>query len=149
MKRMLFNATHQEELRVAIVDGQKLIDIDIEKCKEEGVRYILVSINSFSEEYFSELEDCFMGYMELDNNTTGEVFEPKAVANKSDLSSDCEQVIANIIDLEEMRIYWADMPVSKSYGYNNIKFNFKGFKTNELRNFRSTICTRFLPRLAA
>jgi ribonuclease E len=30
MKRMLFNATHAEELRVAIVDGQKLIDLDIE-----------------------------------------------------------------------------------------------------------------------
>jgi ribonuclease E len=30
MKRMLFNATHQEELRVAIVDGQKLLDMDIE-----------------------------------------------------------------------------------------------------------------------
>jgi len=30
MKRMLFNATHSEELRVAIVDGQKLIDLDIE-----------------------------------------------------------------------------------------------------------------------
>ena len=30
MKRMLFNATHPEELRVAIVDGQKLIDLDIE-----------------------------------------------------------------------------------------------------------------------
>lgn len=30
MKRMLFNATHQEELRVAIVDGQELLDLDIE-----------------------------------------------------------------------------------------------------------------------
>jgi Ribonuclease G/E len=26
MKRMLFNATQAEELRVAIVDGQKLVD---------------------------------------------------------------------------------------------------------------------------
>ena len=32
MKRMLFNATHAEELRVAIVDGQKLIDLDIESA---------------------------------------------------------------------------------------------------------------------
>ncbi len=32
MKRMLFNATHPEELRVAIVDGQKLIDLDIESA---------------------------------------------------------------------------------------------------------------------
>jgi len=32
MKRMLFNATHAEELRVAIVDGQKLLDLDIESA---------------------------------------------------------------------------------------------------------------------
>ena len=30
MKRMLINATHQEELRVAMVDGQRLYDLDIE-----------------------------------------------------------------------------------------------------------------------
>ena len=30
MKRMLFNATHPEELRVAIVDGQKVLELDIE-----------------------------------------------------------------------------------------------------------------------
>ncbi len=35
MKRMLFNATQQEELRVAIVDGQKLIDLDIESAARE------------------------------------------------------------------------------------------------------------------
>ena len=32
MKRMLFNATHAEELRVAIVEGQKLLDLDIESA---------------------------------------------------------------------------------------------------------------------
>ncbi len=36
MKRMLFNATHSEELRVATVDGQKLIDIDIESAGREN-----------------------------------------------------------------------------------------------------------------
>jgi ribonuclease E len=35
MKRMLFNATQSEELRVAIVDGQKLIDLDIETAGKE------------------------------------------------------------------------------------------------------------------
>ena len=34
MKRMLFNATQAEELRVAIVDGQKLIDLDIESASK-------------------------------------------------------------------------------------------------------------------
>jgi ribonuclease E len=35
MKRMLINATQQEELRVAIVDGQTLYDIDIEQPSKE------------------------------------------------------------------------------------------------------------------
>jgi len=35
MKRMLINATQQEELRVAIVDGQSLYDIDIEQPSKE------------------------------------------------------------------------------------------------------------------
>ena len=35
MKRMLFNATQPEELRVAIVNGQTLIDLDIESISKE------------------------------------------------------------------------------------------------------------------
>lgn len=35
MKRMLINATHEEEVRVALVDGQKLIDLDIEHRSHE------------------------------------------------------------------------------------------------------------------
>jgi ribonuclease E len=35
MKRMLINATHEEELRVALVDGQKLYDLDIENRARE------------------------------------------------------------------------------------------------------------------
>jgi ribonuclease E len=35
MKRMLFNATQAEELRVAIVEGQKLVDLDIESAGQE------------------------------------------------------------------------------------------------------------------
>lgn len=35
MKRMLINATHREELRVALVDGQRLYDLDIEHRTRE------------------------------------------------------------------------------------------------------------------
>jgi len=35
MKRMLFNATQPEELRVAMVDGQRLYDLDIESSTRE------------------------------------------------------------------------------------------------------------------
>lgn len=38
MKRMLINATHAEELRVALVDGQNLYDLDIENRNREQTK---------------------------------------------------------------------------------------------------------------
>ena len=35
VKRMLINATHSEELRVALVDGQRLYDLDIESLARD------------------------------------------------------------------------------------------------------------------
>ncbi|HEY1329231.1 MAG TPA: Rne/Rng family ribonuclease [Casimicrobiaceae bacterium] len=60
MKRMLFNATQAEELRVAIVDGQKLIDLDIESAsKEQRKSNIYKAIITRVE---PSLEACFVDY---------------------------------------------------------------------------------------
>src|SRR5487761_1981280 len=60
MKRMLFNATQPEELRVAIVDGQKLIDLDIEIAgKEQRKSNIYKAIITRIE---PSLEACFVEY---------------------------------------------------------------------------------------
>jgi ribonuclease E len=62
MKRMLFNATHAEELRVAIVDGQKLIDIDIETAGRESRKSnIYKGVVTRVE---PSLEACFVNYGE-------------------------------------------------------------------------------------
>ena len=59
---MLFNATQQEELRVAIVNGQKLIDIDIETTgrelrKSNIYKGVITRIEP-------SLEACFVNYGE-------------------------------------------------------------------------------------
>ncbi|MBS1157047.1 MAG: ribonuclease [Proteobacteria bacterium] len=60
MKRMLFNATQAEELRVAIVDGQKLIDLDIESVgKEQRKSNIYKGVITRVE---PSLEACFVDY---------------------------------------------------------------------------------------
>jgi ribonuclease E len=62
MKRMLFNATHPEELRVAIVDGQKLIDLDIEIAgREQRKGNIYKGVITRIE---PGLEACFVSYGE-------------------------------------------------------------------------------------
>src|SRR5512143_1920936 len=60
MKRMLFNATQAEELRVAIVDGQKLVDLDIESAsKEQRKGNIYKAVVTRVE---PSLEACFVEY---------------------------------------------------------------------------------------
>jgi ribonuclease E len=60
MKRMLFNATQSEELRVAIVEGQKLIDLDIESAtKEQRKSNIYKGTITRVEQ---SLEACFVDY---------------------------------------------------------------------------------------
>lgn len=60
MKRMLFNATQAEELRVAIVDGQNLLDLDIETLgKEQRKGNIYKGVITRIE---PSLEACFVDY---------------------------------------------------------------------------------------
>ena len=60
MKRMLINATQQEELRVALVDGQKLYDLSIEiPSKEQKKSNIYKARISRVEQ---SLEACFVDY---------------------------------------------------------------------------------------
>jgi len=59
---MLFNATHPEELRVAIVDGQRLVDIDIEtEGREQRKSNIYKGVITRVE---PSLEACFVDYGE-------------------------------------------------------------------------------------
>jgi len=60
MKRILFNATHAEELRVAIVDGQTLLDLDLEssvRAQRKGNIYkgVVTRVEP-------SLEACFISY---------------------------------------------------------------------------------------
>ncbi|MEA1890940.1 MAG: Rne/Rng family ribonuclease [Pseudomonadota bacterium] len=60
MKRMLFNATHSEELRVAIVDGQRLIDLDIESASFQQKKSNIYKGKVTRVE--PSLEACFVDY---------------------------------------------------------------------------------------
>jgi len=60
MKRMLINATQREELRVAIVDGQTLFDLDIETPSHEQKKSNIYKARVTRVE--PSLEACFVEY---------------------------------------------------------------------------------------
>jgi ribonuclease E len=91
MKRMLFNATQAEELRVAIVDGQKLIDLDIESAtKEQRKSNIYKGVITRIE---PSLEACFVDY-----GTERHGFLPFKEVSRSYFRSESEPGRARIQD---------------------------------------------------
>ncbi len=60
MKRMLVNATQQEELRVAMVDGQRLYDLDLETSSREQKKSNIYKARITRIE--PSLEACFVDY---------------------------------------------------------------------------------------
>jgi ribonuclease E len=60
MKRMLINATQREELRVAIVDGQSLYDLDLEIPSREQKKSNIYKARITRVE--PSLEACFVDY---------------------------------------------------------------------------------------
>jgi len=91
MKRMLFNATQAEELRVAIVDGQKLVDLDIESAaKEQRKSNIYKAVITRIE---PSLEAAFVDY-----GTERHGFLPFKEVSKSYFQTDIEPGRARIQD---------------------------------------------------
>src|SRR5215203_5179326 len=60
MKRMLVNATQEEELRVALVDGQKIYDLDVEIPSKEQKKANVYKGRITRVE--PSLEACFVDY---------------------------------------------------------------------------------------
>jgi ribonuclease E len=60
MKRMLVNATQEEELRVALVDGQKIYDLDVEVPSKEQKKANVYKGRITRVE--PSLEACFVDY---------------------------------------------------------------------------------------
>ncbi len=86
MKRMLINATHPEELRVALVDGQKLYDIDIETPSREQkksniYKAVITRIEPSLEAVFVDYGADRHGFLPL-KEIARSYFKPEAVDDK-------------------------------------------------------------------
>ncbi|MFI9654041.1 Rne/Rng family ribonuclease [Guyparkeria sp. GHLCS8-2] len=86
MKRMLINATHSEEIRVALVDGQRLYDIDIETPSREQkkaniYKAMITRIEPSLEAVFVNYGANRHGFLPF-KEISPEYFDPKAVDDK-------------------------------------------------------------------
>lgn len=121
-----YGGHHSGDIVDAPDGAAEFIDVDISKTVEMGVRYVVMSLNSFTEQPYCDLPECFAGWMPRTHAASGEIFEPKTVSDKIDVASDTRICLPLIVDLQENKIVWTDIALKKSPMWNNVHQNLRG-----------------------
>ena len=111
-----FDLYHSGDEQSAPNGAVEFISMNRKKLKENGVAYIAVCVNSFTNQPFAELPECYVGLMEKNKVIKKKAFNPKEVVHRSDLVSDTRTCLASVIDINENAMIWTDLPCSDFNG---------------------------------
>lgn len=117
-------SVHSGDIVAAPQGASEFIDVDMETARKSGIRYIVMSLQNYMNHAFKDLPECFGGWMIRQSSNSGEVFEPSTVQNKVDISSDTTVCLPVIIDIEERKIIWTDLSLTRDLSdVNNVETN--------------------------
>lgn len=114
-----FGGVHSGDIVDAPKGAAEFIDVDIAKVKEANVRYIVMTLHSFTQQPYKELPECFAGWMARQKAGAGEIFEPKTVPDRLDITADTKIAVPLVIDVEENIVLWCDMALTSLSGLRN------------------------------
>lgn len=121
-----FGGYHSGDIVDAPEGASEFIDLDLDVLVKKGIRYVVTSINSFTEQPYCDLPECFAGWMARADTASGEVFEPRSVFDRIDIASDTVICLPFVMDLQERRVIWADLGLTSSPWWNNVQNNLSG-----------------------
>ena len=121
-----FGGYHSGDIVDAPDGASEFIDLDLDVLVEKGIRYVVTSINSYTEQPYCDLPECFAGWMARVDTASGEVFEPSSVFDRIDIASNTGICLPFVMDLQERRIIWADLGLTSSPRWNNVENNLSG-----------------------
>lgn len=107
------DCVHSGDIRSAQNGAAEFIDVPVEKLKEKGVKYVIMTISSYSSIPFCNLEECFAGIMALEEVKPNEkTFDPAKSIVRSDIASDARMCTPFVYDVEKHELVWIDAAVT-------------------------------------
>lgn len=118
---------HSGDIVDAPNGASEFIDISKKMCIEHGARFVVMVVSSYSGQPYCDLPECFAGWMARKHAESGEIYEPKTVQDKLDLSANTQIAIPAIFDLKTGHVIWADLSLSRwPFWYNTVAANLWG-----------------------
>lgn len=122
-----FGGHHSGDIVDAPEGAAEFIDVTPDLCRQKGVRYIVMSLHSFTEQPYCELPECFAGWMARSAPNSGEIFEPSTVVDKVDVAANTRICLPAIFDLVDQKVIWADIALTKHPRvFNNVHSSLRG-----------------------
>lgn len=125
-------ACHSGDITSAPQGACEFIDIDLDSVLRSGGQYIVMNVIAFTGQKFSDMPECFAGWMMRSEPKSGEIFDTKTVQNKIDLTSESRYSIPLVIDVVNREIIWGDLALNNDprndcgYSYGRNVENMKG-----------------------
>jgi hypothetical protein len=118
------NCYHSGDITSAPEGACEFIDIGINTLLKKGIKYVVMSVICYTGQHFVDMPECFAGWMMRRQPNSGEIFEPRTVIDKVDLTANLMICLPIIIDLENRKVFWSDIGL-KGRGalYNNAAGN--------------------------
>ncbi len=119
---------HSGDITSAPNGAAEYIDVHVEKLMEDlpNATYVGQLISSYTTQKYSEIPECYSGWMEREQKQHGEIFEASTVQNKVDITCDSRQVLTCLYDIKRKEYIWADAPITTNSLYNNNLNSIKG-----------------------
>ena len=116
------------------VDGDgvsEFLDVDVDSVVRYGARYVVYQVYSYTGQTYADMPHAMFGWMERADVNSGEIYEPKLVEQKLDLTAGSMVCIPVIFDCVKREFIWCDMNMSLSgvhmnTGGNNLESNLSG-----------------------
>jgi hypothetical protein len=122
-----YGAVHSGDVVDAPKGASEFIDIDVNRCKDLGVRYVVACISNYTRQPFCDLPECYAGWMARHHPDSGEPYDPATVVDRFDVSSATEFCLPMVFDLQAREMIWADIAIATYPRWqNNVHNNLAG-----------------------
>ena len=122
-----YGGVHSGDIVDAPEGASEFIDVTLARVREQGVRYIVMVLQSFTQQPYADLPECFAGWMARQEPGSGEVYDPRTVEGRLDLTADTRVAIPLIFDVLGGTAVWCDMALrSNPKWQNNVHGNLSG-----------------------
>lgn len=118
---------HSGDIVDAPNGASEFIDITLARMEARGIRYIAMTLGGYTPQPFCDLPECFAGWMSRPDANSGEIYDPRTVQDRLDLTAASRIAIPLLVDVQERKLIWCDMALKNNPNFvNNVHANLGG-----------------------